>query len=171
MGAEALALYAVALLIASEGARVTDALSVIILPFLAEAHDQKNIRTLLSSLPLLACVLVVMGGVAAFLTPYFFPVIFPAYTAVIPIAQLSFLLLVLTPINAILYRYLIVEMWRGKMLTLHALKIAAFSVTAFIIIPHYSLLGGVAALITTEALACGFLLFIIIKNIRKMVAR
>lgn len=170
LGAKALATYAVALLIAGEGARVAETLSVIILPYLSEARDQKNIRALLRLLPFFAGGLAAIGGVCAFLMPSVFPVIFPAYTDVLPLARMSFILLVLTPINSILYRYLVAEMWRKKMLLLHTLKIAAFSGAALVTIPRFGLMGGVLALIVSEALASGFLLFTIVGNIRKIEA-
>ena len=167
-GAESLAFYVVAVLIANEAGRIIDAMSVIILPFLAEAHDDKNIKSLLRSLPAMFGILALSAAIGAILIPYVFPIIFPLYVKIIPLTQLSFLLLIFTPINSILYKYLVSEMWRKKMLALHALRIVVFLAVMFIVIANYELYGVLGALITSEAVATAFLLILIIKNVRRI---
>jgi O-antigen/teichoic acid export membrane protein len=165
--AEVLAIYTVALLIAWEGSRMIESLSTVILPFLAEATDKKNITKVLRKIPLLSIFLILCSVFTASIIPFLFPIIFPNYIDSINLAVLSCVLLVFLPLNSILYRYLVAEAFINKMIILQFIKISIFFITFFITINHLNEMAALVSLITCEIILFIFLLLIINIDIRK----
>ncbi len=165
-GAEALALYIVALLIAWEGGRMIESLSVVLLPFLSEAEDNQNIRALLRNIPLLAIILTIVAIITCIAIPYLFHWVFPNYGEVTGLAQLSCALLVLLPLNSALYRYLMAMTLKTKMLLIQSLKIIVFIACFLLLYSQLDLAAPLLALIASEFLALIVLLGITITNAR-----
>lgn len=157
-GAEALAIYTVALLVAWEGGRMIESLSVVLLPFLAEAQDSQNIKLLLRHIPSLAIILTVGAIATVFIIPYVFAIIFPNYSEAVGLAQLGCVLLVLLPLNSVLYRYLVAMTLRRRMLFLQSFKITIFLCCFFLLYTQLNLMAVLIALIASELLTLLILL-------------
>lgn len=164
-GAEALALYTVALLVAWEGGRMIESLSVVLLPFFSEAKDHGHLKSLIQHLPLLVTILLLGSIITVFLMPYLLNAFFPNYTAALNLARISCILLILLPLNSSLYRYLVAVMSKRAMIYLQLLKMSIFLVVFFLIHDHFGLLSALLALISSELIATVYLLQITVSRV------
>jgi len=101
LGAEALAIYAIALMFPQESSRIARIISQVILPKLSERAGQINIMSFFKKLVLFEAIMLLGWFVYALLAPFIFAWFFPLYTESIGISIVSMLILLSMPLYMI----------------------------------------------------------------------
>ncbi len=101
LGAEALAIYAIALMLPQESSRIARIISQVILPKLSERAGRINIMSFVKKLILFEGIMVLGWFVYALIAPLIFALFFPLYTESVSISIFAMLILLSMPIYMI----------------------------------------------------------------------